>query len=169
MAPLALLALALAAAAEPAEVVVSWAHEGLPEGMTLCELKPGDWPLWQTGTVERVEESPAGSPVPASTVRLRPGETLRAALLYTNRTSRTLRFFAAPHHVEPARASLGFKFKCLCTNHVYEVPPGRSWYRVVELRLARGFSGRRLEIKHHLVAVGAGAAADFAESDRRLK
>jgi hypothetical protein len=148
-------AIAQAAAPEPAPVPVrvAWTYDGIPPEMKLYALKPGIWPIWQTETVERASDAPVIDEIPASTVRLRPGEARTVALFYTNRSGRTVRFFAAPHHVEPESDSLGFKFKCLCTNHVYVVPPGRSWYRIVELKLAKGFVGDHLDIRHRLIEV----------------
>jgi hypothetical protein len=147
----------------PVPVRVEWTYDGIPPGMKLYELKPGDWPIWKTETVDSVSDAPVTKEVPASTLLLRPGQSRTVALFYTNLSGRTVHFFAAPHHIEPEGDSLGFKFKCLCTNHVYAVPPGHSWYRVVELKLAKGFVGDHLDIRHRLIAVGEERADDFAQ------
>ena len=164
---LAALLAAPAFAAEPpatVKVKVSWDYEGVPSGMTIRAQKAGDFELWDTGTAATAAATPAGDEFPAQVAKLKPGEALRAVLVYHNKSAKTVRFFAAPHAATPSSATLGFKFKCLCTNHVYEVPPGRFWYRVVELRLAREYEGRRLEIRHNLVAVtGPRAEAFMAE------
>lgn len=132
-------------------VTLSWAYDGVPGVMTVHEAA-GDEPLWETGTVNSLKAVPAGAVFPGQTVTLRAGETRRAVLVYRNPSDKTVRFFAAPHNAEPPRVSLGFKFKCLCVNHVYEVPPGKTWYRVVELRAEPGVKGGRLDVRHHLVA-----------------
>lgn len=151
----------------PVELRVAWDYNGVPEGMKLYELKPGDWEVWTTSVVATAADAPVYREIPDATVRLRPGERKRVALFYENTTARPVRFFAAPHSVSPARAALGFKFLCLCTNHVYVVAPGQVWYRVVELRLARDFAGKRLEIVHQLVAVDEESAAEFREGMSR--
>ena len=134
-------------------VRVAWTYEGVPAGIRLFELKSGSWPVWQTEVVARLEQAPLGAEVPGSTVLLLPGQTKRIALVYENAGRGTIDFFAAPHSITPGRDALGFKFRCLCTNHVYKIPPGHWWYRVVELRLDREFAGARLEVSHELVAV----------------
>lgn len=150
MAALLLLLLAVPAAAE-LHVTLSWAYDDVPGVMTVHE-PAGERPLWETATVSSLKGVPAGPSFPGQTVPLKAGETRRAVLVYRNPSDKTVRFFAAPHNAEPPRVSLGFKFKCLCTNHVYEVPPGKTWYRVVELKAEPGAKGGKLEVRHHLVA-----------------
>lgn len=150
-----------AAAAKPVPLHVAWSYDGVPEGMRLYELKPGDWPVWKTEVVADAAAAPVAGEIPGATVALRPGEKKKVALFYRNATGKTVRFFAAPHSVSPAQASLGFKFLCLCTNHVYTVAPGQSWYRIVELRLARDFAGESLDVVHQLVAVDEPRAEAF--------
>ena len=62
-------------------------------------------------------------------------------------------FFAAPHVVEPAEYSLGFKFKCLCINHAFSIGPKETWYRVVELRVSKDVVGDNLNITHTIVGI----------------
>lgn len=162
-----LAAAASAAPPEPVALKIGWDYGGVPPGMELRELKPGDWKTWTTGVAASAGETPAALVVPDSTVRLRPGETRKVLLFYRNPTKAPVRFFAAPHSVTPAQAALGFKFLCLCTNHVYVVPPGGAWYRVVELRVARDFVGERLEVVHQLLAVDEKRAEDFRDGMSR--
>lgn len=152
-----------AAATKTVRLRILWSYDGVPEGMKLYELKPGDWPVWKTEVVADASAAPVSREIPGATVALRRGEKRKAALFYVNRTDRPVRFFAAPHSVSPARASLGFKFLCLCTNHVYTVAPGQSWYRIVELRLARDFAGESLDVVHQLVAVDEPRAEEFRQ------
>jgi hypothetical protein len=153
----------------PAELKISWDYGGVPEGMKLYELKAGDWAVWTTSVAAPGDETPLLREIPDATVRLMPGERRRVALYYRNATDRPVRFFAAPHSVSPARSALGFKFLCLCTNRVYTVAPGEIWYRVVELRLARDFAGKRLEIVHQLLAADEESAAEFKNGMSRLE
>lgn len=147
------LLLAGPASAADLDVALAWMYEGIPGTMTVHEAS-GENPLWETATAAALKSIPAGKPFPGQVVRLKEGETRRAVLVYHNATDKPVRFFAAPHSAAPARVSLGFKFKCLCVNHVYAVPPGQWWYRVVELRAEPGAKGGRLELTHQLVSDG---------------
>jgi hypothetical protein len=73
--------------------------------------------------------------------------------VYPNPGDKPLYFFATPHHAEPAAASLGFKFKCLCIDHAFSVPPRETWSRVVELRSSRNMEGDRISLTHTLVGI----------------
>lgn len=132
-------------------VHLQWAYDGMPPGMEVWELTPGQHELWKTEAVPEFPQVPALSRFESAVVPVPARSSRRVALVYHNTSGSPLRFFAAPHHVEPLQGSLGFKFKCLCTNHVYTVPPGYWWYRIVEIRLAPEFSGDRMEVEHHLV------------------
>jgi len=160
---------ASAAAAEKAPVAlrVGWDYEGVPAGMSLYELKPGNWDVWTTSVAPSAAQAPVARQIPGATVFLKPGESRRVALVYANATNKPVSFFAAPHTVSPVQAALGFKFRCLCVNRAYTVPPGGVWYRVVELRLARDFIGEKLEVVHQLLAVDEKSAADFRDGMSR--
>lgn len=54
-------------------------------------------------------------------------------LFAKNNTDHEIVFSVAPHETNPVEYSLGFAFHCLCNGHVYRVPPGKYWYRIVEL------------------------------------
>ncbi|MBI5200632.1 MAG: hypothetical protein HY925_03515 [Elusimicrobia bacterium] len=151
-----------ASAGEPLEVrlPIRWDYRNLPHGMRVHEYDPKRaLPLWAMGDVAAAADLPAGPEIPGGVVRLKPGMNRKLVLVFHNTTKEPLRFFAAPHHLKPAEASLGFEFACLCTNHVYPVEPGRFWYRVVELGLHEDFEGTELEIRHALVRVK-GSAID---------
>lgn len=150
-------------------LTVDWDYGGVPPGMALYELTPGARKTWTTEVYPSVEKAPVAKKIPASTVNIAPGETRQVALVYSNAGKNTVRFFAAPHSVTPARAALGFKFLCLCTSHVYEVPPGGVWTRVVELRVAKDFVGDRLTVVHQLLAVDEKTARDFHDGMSRTE
>ncbi|MBI4347481.1 MAG: hypothetical protein HY553_11540 [Elusimicrobia bacterium] len=144
----------LAASAWAATVSIRWDYRDLPKAMRVHEYDASTrLPLWKMGEVSDASRLPAGPEIKGANVALRPGETRKLVLVYRNETKGLLRFFAAPHHVKPPEASLGFEFACLCTNHVYAVEPGRLWYRVVELGLHEDFEGDTLEVRHVLVRV----------------
>lgn len=138
----------------PAVVTLAWEHRGIPEGMKVHEPGPGaaDLELWHTASAKRFEGIPAGAELAGGKVSLRPGESRRLLLVYHNPGKTAVKFFASPHHVHPDESSLGFEFACLCMNHVYTVPPGGWWWRVVELKLEKDFAAAALEVKHVLLA-----------------
>lgn len=146
-----------------ADLKVGWDYGGVPPGMTLYEVKPGAFEVGLTSAAASIAAAPVTTEIPDATVRLEPGQSRKIALVYRNATKEPVRFFAAPHSVTPARAALGFKFRCLCVNRVYTVMPGGVWYRVVELRLGKDFSGKRLEVVHQLLTADEKSAEDFRD------
>lgn len=135
-------------------ICVEWSYRGVPRTMKLYELTAAgsDLPLWGMGTAASLDGVPAGLEIAGGVIRLRPGVKKRFLLVLRNDGKAPVRFFAAPHHVRPEAASLGFEFACLCLNHVYEAPAGGYWYRVVELTLQSDFGGSALTVRHTLIA-----------------
>jgi hypothetical protein len=145
------------------DVALDWRVENLAGKMQVYTLAPEKKvPLWQTRVVGTLAETPAGALLPAGHKLLRKGQNHRFVLVYKNEAPTTEFFFAAPHAVDPAESSLGFKFKCLCVNRAYEVPAGKVWYRVVELRLAKNMVGDRLAVSHTLVGIDKSRAEEFS-------
>jgi hypothetical protein len=142
------------ARAEAVIVKLDWQYQNLPAAMRVYEVKPGENPmLWLTKTTRDLSKAPVGKEITDGEIRLEKGATKRLVLVYPNPESRPLYFFATPHHAEPAEFSLGFKFKCLCIDHAYTIPPNESWYRVVELRTSRDMLGNRISLSHTLVGI----------------
>jgi hypothetical protein len=117
-------------------------------------LPPGNQSkLWEMGTSDSEGQLPIGDEIVNGALEVKPGSATRFVLVMRNTTNAPMYFFAAPHHVNPVQLSLGFKFKCLCINHAFEVPPGHTWYRVVELRMDEGFKGNEITIEHALIGL----------------
>ncbi|AOP33839.1 hypothetical protein A0128_08285 [Leptospira tipperaryensis] len=136
------------------QVSVLWEKKEFPFEMELFEgasQRPVD--LWATGTVKSLSEAPVSSPIDGNNLFLRPGSKKKFVLVVRNTSDRDFYFFAAPHSMEPAESSLGFKFKCLCINHAFYIPPKETWYRVVELRTGAEALGKELRITHTLVGM----------------
>lgn len=143
-----------AAGGEPVTVKLFWSYDTLPKEMKVFELKKGEKKkLWDTDVVKEAKLLPVGSPILDDTLFIKTGQNKRFVLVFKNTTNQTLNFFAAPHKMMPEANALGYKFKCLCINRVYEVQPGAYWYRVVELRVSPQVSGNYLEITHSLLGV----------------
>ncbi len=135
-------------------VRISWNYVELDTKMKIYE-PAGQTPLelWQTASVPSIKEAPVSVEIDESKLVLKPGEKKRFVLAMENPGKEPVYFFAAPHIVQPDYLAFGFKFKCLCVNHAFEIPPGGVWYRVVELRLSEDFIGDQIEITHSLVSL----------------
>ncbi|XDD51661.1 hypothetical protein AB3N59_07995 [Leptospira sp. WS92.C1] len=135
-------------------VSILWEKKGFPFEMELYEgasQRPVD--LWATGSVKSLAEAPVSSRIVGNDLYLKPGSKKKFVLVVKNTTDQDFYFFAAPHSMEPAEGSLGFKFKCLCINHAFYIPPGEIWYRVVELRTGAEAMVKELKIAHTLVGM----------------
>ncbi|MFO1518282.1 MAG: hypothetical protein U1F57_01245 [bacterium] len=138
----------------PVSVKIAWDYKDVPAPMKIYELSTTKHAeLWDTGTGGKLEDLPVSKEIADSNLSLSPGSKKMFVLVLKNTTAQPLYFFAAPHVVNPPELSLGFKFKCLCINHVYQVAPGQYWYRVVELNMDPSYVGNAVEIKHTLIKV----------------
>ncbi|TGL58352.1 LIC11469 family lipoprotein adhesin Lsa20 [Leptospira sarikeiensis] len=147
------------------EVQVEWMYKGLPGKINLYEIasqRPVQ--LWDTNTVSDLSLAPVSSPIENSKLILGAGETRKFALVYKNETKEKLFFFAAPHSVNPPEFGFGFKFKCLCVNHLFQVDPGAVWYRIVEIRTMPNWASEDFTITHTLVRVDPSQAKEWASS-----
>lgn len=130
---------------------VRWEYKGIPEEMRLHESTQADLELWAMGIVKQGQAGPIGKEIEDSDVQMKPGASRKFLLVYSNPTDREITFFAAPHSMHPPELSLGFKFHCLCINHVYVVPPRSRWYRMVSIDLGREFNSQEIVVSHALV------------------
>ncbi len=119
-------------------------------------------PLWETKAVKDFAQVPVESELVGGALEMAPGTLKKLVLVVKNESKDSYYFFAAPHMVDPVEHSLGFKFHCLCINHAFEVPPGQTWYRVVELKINDKFEGGALDIKHFLLGISKERMKDFA-------
>ncbi|ASV10610.1 LIC11469 family lipoprotein adhesin Lsa20 [Leptospira santarosai] len=136
------------------QVRILWEKKKFPLEMELYEgasQRPVE--LWATGNVKDLSEAPVSSKIEGSELYIKPGSKKKFVLVVRNTTERDFYFFAAPHSMVPAENSLGFKFKCLCINHAFYIPPRETWYRVVELRTGGEALGKELKISHTLVGM----------------
>lgn len=137
-------------------IQLAWDYKQVPPTMKIYELNPQKGAkLWDTENVSQLSQAPITTEIPNSVLNFTPGESKMFVLVFKNDSKQTLHFFAAPHSVNPPELSLGFKFKCLCIDHVYEVPAGQYWYRVVELKTAPNYVGDKVTITHSLIQVDA--------------
>ncbi len=163
---MALLALSLttlsAMASEgPVKVGIQWDYKDFPGAIVLYEAKEGAR-LWETRSATTLQDAPTGKLIEDPLLSVTPGQARRFVLVVHNKGNKPLYFFAAPHAVNPAEHALGFKFKCLCIDHAFTVPPGTSWYRVVELRLSKDFVGKELTVRHAIIGIDRLRARSFS-------
>lgn len=163
LAAAALVALPLAASAagdRPVLVAVEWEYRDFGAAAAIHEVA-GRPRLWQTRSVERMEDVPAGPRIEGSAFRLAPGRWKRFVVVIRNETAETLYFYAEPHTVDPPGQATNFGIRCLCIDHAFNVWPGQVWYRVVEIRLPEDFEGEKLTVRHALVGIDAARAETF--------
>lgn len=149
-------------------VHILWNSRGFPGKIRLYELAAGrPISLWETETVSSLEKAPVSGEIEGSTLLLSPGELRRFALVYKNETGEDLFFFAAPHSVTPPEFGFGFKFKCLCVNHLFKVEAGKIWYRIVEFRTMPNWASGEFEVSHTLVRVDPTQAKEWEAQKSR--
>ena len=170
--PWLILALALAATphaqargkpggSQPITVRLSWDYHNLDARMEVYEVADGAgmW-LWEMGAVKDIDELGIGKHT-KNNLPLRPDNIKLLVLVLRNPGNQPLYFFAAPHQANPPSLGIGFRFQCLCVNHLYKVPPRSVWYRVVGLTMYRSFPGGAFELRHVLVGVPPDRAAEM--------
>lgn len=150
-----------ALAASPVTVDIRWEYLKFGANVELFEID-GRQRLWETKSVKGIAEAPLAAPIAGSAITLNAGRKKRFALVVRNETAEPLYFFAAPHVINPAEHSLGFKFKCLCINHAFAVGPGEVWYRIVEFWLSKDFVGNELTVTHSIIGIDKPRAEAFS-------
>ncbi len=147
------------------KVKISWVARDFPLSMKIYEpALQRQIPLWETNSVKSKEKLPVSIEIPDSTFTMQPGSKKFFVLVTYNSTQEPVYFFAAPHQVTPPEFSLGFKFKCLCVNHAFQVPVGEYWYRMVELRMSKNFRGNEIDISHDLIGLTKERMQDFSNT-----
>ncbi len=151
--------------ADKVVIEIKWEYSQLPLKMEIREPAGSQiLALWTTGSVPAGKNAPFGKEIPDSTLILKPGSKKQFLLVMKNDSDVPVYFFAAPHQALPVEHSFGFKFKCLCVNHAFTVPPKETWYRVVEIRLAPEFLGDRLILTHNLLGMSKERMTQFEKS-----
>ncbi len=151
--------------ADKVSIQINWEYSQIPLKMEIREPSGSQsLALWTTGSVASGKTAPFGKEIPESMLVLKPGSKKQFLLVMKNETDSPVYFFAAPHQAQPVEHSFGFKFKCLCVNHAFTVPPKETWYRVVELRLAPDYLGDQLKITHNIIGITKQRMSEFEHS-----
>lgn len=146
-----------------------WDFKNLPISLKVELYEPPSqrpFSLWETGSGKDESKLAFSKPIlgDGKSIILNPGTKKQFVLVIRNPSDETIHFFAAPHRAEPEEASLGFKFKCLCINHAFTIPPKETWYRIVELKLSDGFLGDSLLVSHSIIGIPKERVKDFQKS-----
>ncbi|TGN10434.1 LIC11469 family lipoprotein adhesin Lsa20 [Leptospira ilyithenensis] len=150
------------------EIEIGWQYTQIPLKMEIREPSGSQsLALWTTGSVAFGKNAPFSTPIPDSKILLKPGAKKQFLLVMKNETKEPVYFFAAPHQAHPVEHSFGFKFKCLCVNHAFTVPPGEFWYRVVEIRLSPEFLGDKLTLTHNVIGITKERMLDFEKGSAK--
>jgi len=150
----------IASAAELMKISLKWEYKDFAPQITIHEPK-GTAPLWSMGNVKDESDAPIGALIKGDTILMAKGSTRKLVLAVRNDTGEPIFFFAAPHFMSPPEGALGFKFKCLCVNHAFKIDPGKTWFRVVELRASEHVMGNELAVTHAIVGLERSRAEDF--------
>jgi len=148
------------------KVAFQWEYKNFGAAVEMYEVR-GQTHLWETKSVSSLDAAPVGKRIVPSELVFTQGQAKRFALVVHNTSGKPMYFFAAPHVVHPAEHSLGFKFKCLCINHVYKINPTDTWYRIVEFRLSKGFVGEELVVTHSVIGIDKERAESFENESLR--
>ena len=143
--------LASSATAAPLTFVLGWTQEKTSFDVTTYEL-----PITEAARVGETGPLLPSTQLPMDRRELKkgelkgfPGETKYVLLVIKNREKAKVSFAVAPHQTQPAHATLGFKFRCLCNGHVYHVGPKEEWYRIMALKIEKTASeGAKVDLQH---------------------
>lgn len=130
-----LIAIPFRAFAETQQIQLEWVYKELPLQFRLFEASTNrPFKIGEMGTFTKIDELPALREIKDQAFAVPIGGRILLYLTAENKTDREISFAVAPHETNPIEFSLGFIFRCLCNGHVYKIPPGKSWYRLMELK-----------------------------------
>ncbi|MDF3818354.1 hypothetical protein P3G55_00495 [Leptospira sp. 96542] len=146
---------------------IQWEYTNFPLEMKIYELS-GSVPMtvWTTATIPQDQKSPIGKEIEDGEFLMKPGTKKQFLLVAKNDLDKEIYFFAAPHSALPVEHSFGFKFKCLCVNHAFFIPPKHFWYRVVEIRTSPDFLGDHLTLRHNLIGISKARMNEFTKASK---
>lgn len=152
------------------KVNIEWGYFDLNLQMKAYEIKSQiPYEVWDTQSVDSIKSSPASIEIPDSSFIVQSGRYKEFLIGMENTLATPIYFFAAPHVVQPPQYSLGFKFKCLCINHAFTIPPGKFWYRIVRLNIDKDFRGDEFVLKHDLIGISEERMRDFEYQAKQAK
>jgi hypothetical protein len=136
-------------------VAIKWKYKNFPLEVQLYEPQNSLQAKFvgQTRTVKKLSAAKVGQKIQNS-INMPRASSASAVMVVTNNTKEDVYFFAVPHMVNPIEASVGQEFTCLCKNHVFHVPAGKIWYRVIKIELNSDFPKiSDFAIEHEIVGI----------------
>ena len=119
------------------DVKVNFTYVNTSLKMELYNVSPEFvFSISKTLVTRKKNKIPITSPIKDS-IQLDSDGAKTFVMVVRNSSDKPKYFTAVPHTVEPPEASLGVIFECLCNHHVYEIPPGATWYRIVRIELTK--------------------------------
>lgn len=138
------------------EVNVSWLfnYVNFPGQVNVYEVDPDfSYDLGETRAARKGQPLPFIRPLKMPFRLKLPGQ-LALALAIENTTDQPWHFFANFHNYLPNENGYGLVVSCVCTNHVFAVPPHSTWYRIVNVRgLKIAKDKSTTVIKHDIVGL----------------
>lgn len=141
-------------ASHPTEFQLNWKQGGTAILVRLYELSPkhGLKPS-QTGIVDQKVSRLLQHELKDGKVAVWPGQKQALLLVIENPSEYEFRFSVAPHSTHPESDTLDFKFFCLCNGHVYKIPSGKTWYRLLEIKGDKTLTAKKIELTHTIIEV----------------
>jgi hypothetical protein len=148
---------------------LNWDYRYFPVKIQVYDLKnPKIAKVGGMGRLNSIANSFLASPVATDKLFVPNNDRYTFALVVENTTSKKLYFHVVPHELTPEEYSLGAKFNCLCYGHIYSVPPGKVWYRIVSLQNSTPQLGTDFNVRHKVIGLDEKYyfkdAKDFQES-----
>lgn len=158
------------AKAKGTQFSIDWNYEKFPLKVEMYEIKdPGKYSSQSMGRFKSKSNAILANKITGNLIFVPDEDIYRFALVIENTTKKAIYFYVVPHEITPAEYSLGAKFVCLCLGHIYSVPPGEIWYRIVSLQNLTPKLGNDFKIRHRVVGVDIATAfkdkKEFQESD----
>lgn len=86
----------------------------------------------EQGELVDMQSMPVLAPIEKS-LKVKDIDSTVMYLVLKNKSKNTIHFSVVPHSIQPAEASLGMDFRCLCYGHVYTIKPNGLWYRIMRV------------------------------------
>ena len=131
-----------------------WDYQDFPLKLELFSLQnPRMAKVGTTGRFKSKVNSVTASQINSDEMSVPEGDAVKFAIVIQNTTAKKIYFHLVPHEITPPEYSLGTKFVCLCSGHIFSISPGQFFYRIVSLQNLTPQLGREFTIRHKVIAI----------------
>lgn len=131
-----------------------WDYQDFPVKLELFSLQnPKFARVGMMGKLKSKVNDFLASQISSEEMYVPEGDLVKFAIVVHNTTAKKIYFHLVPHEITPPEYSLGAKFICMCFGHIYSVPPGQYFYRIVSLQNVTPQVGREFTIRHKVIAI----------------